>query len=87
MYRSHTGVCVYAHEYQVPLSDTSDSESDTDYEWQQSTVHLIAVDEKYRYLHVKYHNDFTAIAFQKKHNFAQLLFLRIRVQLRVKLKV
>ena len=69
MYRSHTGVCVYVHEYQVPLSDTSDSESDTDYEWQQSTVHLIALDEKYRYLHAKYHNDFTAIAFQKKTQF------------------
>ena len=66
MYRSHTGVCVNAHEYQVPLSNTSDSESDTDYDWQLSTQHLIAVEEKYRYLHDKYHNDYTVITFQKK---------------------
>ena len=61
MYPSYSGACVVRHE--LPLSDTSDS--DSDYEWQFSREHLIAVEEKYKYLHAKHHTDYTAISFKK----------------------
>ena len=60
-------MCVEAHDYQVPLSDTSDSDtcSDSEYQWQYSRTHLISIEEKYKYLHKKNHTDFTAVSFKR----------------------